>query len=106
MKKLDAKLQALIVKNLVDSVHPQKIFLFGSYAYGEPTGTSDLDILVIKDDFEKKIDVKRAMRKALSGIDMSKDLLVANSDEFEFYRNEAGSVYQTISQKGELLWSA
>jgi uncharacterized protein len=106
MKKLDKDLQALIVDNLIRFVHPQKIFLFGSYAYGEPTETSDLDILVIKDDFEKKIDVKRAMRKALSGIDMSKDLLVASSDEFEFYSHEAGSVYQTISQKGELLWSA
>ena len=106
MKTLDAKLQALIVDNLVRSVHPKKIFLFGSYAYGEPTEESDLDILVITDDFEKKIDVKRAMRKALSGIDMSKDLLVASSDEFEFYRNEVGSVYQTISEKGKLLWSA
>jgi len=99
-------LKNTIINNLVRSVHPQKIFLFGSYVYGEPTEESDLDILVIKDDFEKKIDVKRAMRKALSGIDMSKDLLVAKSDEFEFYSHEAGSVYQTISQKGELLWSA
>jgi predicted nucleotidyltransferase len=103
---ISENLKNTIVETLVRSVHPQKIFLFGSYAYGEPTETSDLDILVIKDDFEKKIDVKRAMRKALSGINMSKDLLVARSDEFEFYAQEAGSVYQTISQKGELLWSA
>lgn len=99
-------LKNTIIDKLVRFVHPQKIFLFGSYVYGKPTSESDLDILVIKDDFEKKIDVKRAMRKALSDIDMSKDLLVARSDEFEFYAQEAGSVYQTISQKGELLWSA
>jgi predicted nucleotidyltransferase len=98
-------LKNTIIDNLVRSVHPKKIFLFGSYVYGEPTNDSDLDILVITDDFEKKIDVKRAMRKALSGIDMSKDLLVASSDEFEFYRHETGSVYQTISEKGKLLWS-
>lgn len=102
---ISESLKSTIIDNLVRSIHPQKIFLFGSYAYGEPTGESDLDILVIKDGFEKKIDIKRAMRKALSGIDMSKDLLVARSDEFEFYAQEAGSVYQTISQKGELLWS-
>ena len=103
---ISESLKNTIIDNLVHTIHPQKIFLFGSYAYGEPTGESDLDILVIKDGFEKKIDIKRAMRKALSGIDMSKDLLVARSDEFEFYAQEAGSVYQTISQKGELLWSA
>lgn len=106
MKTLDADLQKMIVDQLVKTVHPKKIFLFGSYAYGEPTSESDLDILVIKDDFDKKIDVKRSMRKALSRIDMPKDLLVATSDEFEFYRHESGSVYQTISEKGKLLWSA
>lgn len=106
MKTLDTTIQDLIVKNLVSSVHPKKIFLFGSYAYGEPTLESDLDILVIKDDFDKKIDVKRAMRKALSQIDMSKDLLVASSDEFDFYSKESGSLYQTIFEKGKLLWSA
>jgi predicted nucleotidyltransferase len=102
---ISQNLKNMIVDNLVNSIHPEKIFLFGSYTYGEPTDESDLDILVITDNFEKKIDVKRAMRKALSSIDMSKDLLVASSDEFEFYRHEVGSVYQTISQKGELLWS-
>ncbi len=99
-------LKNIIVDNLVHSIHPQKIYLFGSYAYGEPNSDSDLDILVIKDDFDKKIEIKRAMRKALSEIDMPKDLLVARSDEFEFYRHETGSVYQTISEKGRLLWSA
>lgn len=103
---ISESLKNSIVQNLVNSVHPKKIFLFGSYAYGEPTDESDLDILVIKDDFDKKIDIKRAMRKALSAIDKSKDLLVATSEEFEFYSHETGSVYQTISQKGELLWSA
>ena len=103
---ISEELKKNIVDSLVNSIHPKKIFLFGSYAYGQPDDASDLDILVIKDDFEKKIDVKRAMRKALSGIDMSKDLLVASSDEFEFYAHETGSVYQTISQKGKLLWSA
>lgn len=27
--------------------HPQKIVLFGSYAYGQPTADSDVDLLVI-----------------------------------------------------------
>ena len=103
---ISESLKNTIIDNLVRSIHPQKIFLFGSYAYGEPTLESDLGILVIKDDFDKKIDVKRVMRKALSQINMSKDLLVARSDEFEFYRHESGSLYQTIFEKGKLLWSA
>lgn len=41
----------LIVENLI-STEPEKIILFGSYAYGNPNDSSDLDILVVTgDDF-------------------------------------------------------
>lgn len=32
---------------IVREFHPQKIVLFGSYAYGQPTPNSDVDLLVI-----------------------------------------------------------
>ncbi len=102
---LDKAMEQQIISKIVESVQPSKIYLFGSFAYGEPTEGSDLDILVIKDDFDKKIDVKRAVRKALSDIDMPKDLLVASSEEFDFYSHEAGSVYRIIAEKGRVLWS-
>jgi hypothetical protein len=35
------------VEKIVASLHPQKIILFGSYAYGHPTPDSDVDLLVI-----------------------------------------------------------
>jgi len=39
------------IKRFTDQVarefHPQKIILFGSYAYGKPSAASDVDLLVI-----------------------------------------------------------
>ena len=35
------------VRRIVDTVHPEKIILFGSFAYGKPTPDSDVDLLVI-----------------------------------------------------------
>jgi predicted nucleotidyltransferase len=32
---------------VVREFHPEKIILFGSYAYGKPTADSDVDLLVI-----------------------------------------------------------
>lgn len=32
---------------IVQAAHPQKIILFGSYAYGEPHEDSDVDLLVV-----------------------------------------------------------
>src|SRR5438477_8535935 len=35
------------VNQIVERFHPDKIILFGSYAYGSPTPDSDVDLLVV-----------------------------------------------------------
>jgi len=45
-----------IVKRIVDGYHPDKIILFGSYAYGTPTEESDIDLFIVKDDNRKSVD--------------------------------------------------
>lgn len=35
------------VQKIVDAVHPDKVILFGSYAYGTPTDDSDVDLFVV-----------------------------------------------------------
>ncbi len=42
----EGKIQQAAQK-IVDAVHPEKIILFGSYAYGKPTIDSDVDLLVV-----------------------------------------------------------
>lgn len=37
-----------IVKVLVAQYQPEKIILFGSYAYGQPDQASDIDLLILK----------------------------------------------------------
>lgn len=37
-----------ITKRIVENIHPEKIILFGSYAYGEPTLDSDDAIAAVK----------------------------------------------------------
>ena len=41
---------------VAEVVDPERIILFGSYAYGEPDENSDLDLLVIKNDKGLTID--------------------------------------------------
>ena len=36
-----------LCKRIVQEFKPEKIILFGSHAYGQPTPESDLDLLVI-----------------------------------------------------------
>ena len=39
---------AAIVHRIVAVLHPEKIILFGSHAYGRPSDDSDVDLLVIR----------------------------------------------------------
>src|SRR6185437_14089770 len=36
-----------LARRIADEFHPERIILFGSYAYGEPTEDSDVDLLVV-----------------------------------------------------------
>lgn len=47
MKKLPAGVQRIMQK-IVEDHCPEKIILFGSYAWGTPTKDSDLDFFIIK----------------------------------------------------------
>ncbi len=42
-----AKTLPKAVKRIVAELKPEKIILFGSYAYGNPTPDSDVDLLVV-----------------------------------------------------------
>lgn len=44
-----------IVDVLVREYQPEKIILFGSYAYGTPTEDSDIDLFIIKDTDKDRI---------------------------------------------------
>lgn len=35
------------VKKIAETLEPEKIILFGSYAYGKPTPDSDVDLLIV-----------------------------------------------------------
>jgi predicted nucleotidyltransferase len=95
---------ASIILNSTDKNIIQKIYLFGSYAYGKPTKDSDLDICVILDNVEERNNVYLNISKALYYKDIIRcDLLVYKEKEFYHYENPE-SFENTIMEKGELLY--
>jgi uncharacterized protein len=87
-------------------LNPLKIILFGSYAYGVPNTDSDLDICVIKREIKSRSREKREIREKLKDLSLGKDIIITTPEEYEFYKNQFGSVFMDIEQKGKLLWSA
>ena len=72
---------------LVERFHPEQVILFGSYAYGEPTPDSDVDLLVVKPIHKGRVKDKVAIRRAWWPLmcrtsPLSFDLLLVTPDEF------------------------
>ena len=90
---------------IVQNFHPQKVILFGSYAYGAPTEDSDVDMLVIM-PFEG-----RAVQKAVEILLATNphfpiDLLVRTPDQIKT-RVEMGDFFlREITKKGRVLYDS
>lgn len=69
-------------------IDPDKIILFGSYAYGIPTEDSDIDLCIIESSIHSKAQEKAKIRALLKDINISKDILVENSVDFKKHSSE------------------
>ena len=105
MKQLPNHLLAQITQKLVVNLHPEQIILFGSYAYGEPTEDSDIDLLVIvAQSDEPRYRRSRQAYKALRGIGISKDILVMTRAEVERKANVPSSLISQVLSQGKVLY--
>ena len=105
MKSLSPELLNEMTSRLVAEFRPEKVILFGSHAWGEPGEDSDVDLLVIVAESDEK-PVQRAVRahRSLSGLNVSKDVLVKTRKEFERYQDVKASLENLILQRGKVLY--
>jgi predicted nucleotidyltransferase len=97
----------VIIRKLVETYWPIRIYLFGSYAWGEPTIDSDLDLLIIvANSNEKPYRRMKPAYQALRGMKVSKDILVYTENEFETYAAEPSSLFFKIKNEGVKLYEA
>ncbi len=93
-----------IVRRIVENYKPEKIILFGSYAYGSPSEDSDLDLLIIKDSNLPRYKRGREVRKYLRGLKVAVDLLVYTEDEVKKWSNVKPAFITTVTEKGRVLY--
>jgi predicted nucleotidyltransferase len=95
----------IVVQRLVDAYSPLAIYLFGSYAWGNPTEDSDLDLLVIVNESDDKT-YRRAVKgfTSLRGLRVPKDLIVSTKNEFEAFSSDKLSIFYKIREEGRKLY--
>src|ERR1035437_9869459 len=95
-----------IIKRVVDNYHPDKIILFGSYAYGKPNKDSDVDLLIVKDDDLPKIERNRKVRRYLKGLMVPVDVIVKTNKEFNDFKNIIGTIVYPAAKYGKVVYDA
>lgn len=55
-----------LLQKLLAQYQPQKVILYGSYAYGNPRRNSDIDLFIIKETAERFIDRWVTVRRILT----------------------------------------
>jgi uncharacterized protein len=105
MKKISKAKIKEAVKRLADTYQPLTIYLFGSYAWGQPNAESDLDFLIVlNDDIHFNLALHIKGQQALKNMDISTDI-VLNHKLFFIERAEHPSTLQyKIKSEGKLVY--
>jgi predicted nucleotidyltransferase len=92
-----------VVRQIGEKYHPEKIILFGSRAYGKPTVSSDVDLLVIMDHDGSP---RRQAAEILQNIDyhFGLDLIVPSLDQIHTRIKDGDYFLQEIVDKGLVLY--
>lgn len=93
-----------IVSKIALHFDPDKIILFGSYASGNATTDSDLDLLIIQETELPRHKRSFDIQKSLKGSMIPMDILVYTIKEFEEERNQKNSFLHSLIQNSEILY--
>ena len=105
----DKKIKKLINKlaeKIIIKYKPEKIILFGSYVYGNPSQDSDIDLLIIKNTSKRPLDRRVNVREII--YDQKRRIpvspLVFTEDEIEKCLSVNDYFIEEIIKKGEVLY--
>jgi predicted nucleotidyltransferase len=91
-----------VAKQIADAFHPDKIILFGSYAYGKPRPESDVDLLVIMDTPLRNREQAAQIARAID-YHFGLDLLVRSPQQLAERLALGDFFLQETTERGQVL---
>jgi len=97
-----------IVPIIVSLASPDQIILFGSYARGDNTKKSDIDLLIVKKSLKNGREISGLIYKAFleNEIEVPVDILTIDYNRYIELNNEIGYIYKTIKEEGKVIYGS
>jgi len=95
-----------LVQNIVETVHPLKIILFGSYARGTENQESDIDVLVVMPEGVHCRRTAQLLYRQIKRIGIPFDILVTTPSTLEKHKDNIGLIYRAILREGREIYAA
>ena len=103
-ERIPAEAIQAIVDRIAEKFDPEKIILFGSYAYGDPKPWSDIDLLVVINAPEGNLAQMLAISRALSPHPFGIDILVHSPRELAEGLARGNFFLTEIIRRGKILY--
>ena len=94
-----------ITAQIIEKYSPEKIILFGSYAHGNPTPDSDVDLLVVMDTPKGELKTSLEILQSLPRITFSIDILARSRAAIRKRKRMGDRFMQEITEKGKVLYA-
>ena len=94
----------LATERIVSGLRPEKIILFGSYAYGTPTPDSDVDLLVVMETSATNTQRHLAVCRLLRPRPFPVDILVKTPQEIGAALQAGDFFIKEIVSQGRVLY--
>ena len=92
------------VRRIARKLRPEKIILFGSYAYGTPTEDSDVDLLVVMETSASATERYLAVCRLLRPRPFPVDILVRTPQEIKRALEKGDFFVEEIVSQGKVLY--
>ncbi len=102
--KVNRKKIRKVAQKIIDEFQPEKIILFGSWAWGYPKPDSDVDLFVVKRGQRDPLEMMRDIDRILFGRTIPVDILTYTPEQVENRKLLGDPFVKRILNSGQVLY--
>ena len=95
-----------VIVRIVKTVNPRRLILFGSWARGERSRDSDVDLLVVMRGPVHRRDLAAMIYRNLHGVPIPVDVIVVTEDDVLQFGSKPGTVLYPALKEGIVVYEA